>query len=207
MEVKTMPVGFIGTNCYILSRDGQALVIDPGGDADQIIDYLEEKGLTPQAILLTHAHFDHIGGLEDLRSKYAIDTYIHQLEQEWLCNPNLNGSHKLAGHEIATKLAEKTLEEGTYKIGAFTFEVTETPGHSPGSVSFVFSNTGEIFSGDVLFNQGIGRTDLVGGDYSILEHSIKNKLYNFPDETIIYPGHGPSTTIGFEKVNNPFVQG
>ncbi|MHA6250975.1 MBL fold metallo-hydrolase [Oceanobacillus sp. CAU 1775] len=206
MKVEQKSVGFIGTNCYILSIGEQTLVLDPGGDPEQIINYLENNALKPQAILLTHAHFDHIGGLEALRATYQLDTYIHEQEQEWLGDPSLNGSHKLVGNEIVTNPAEKTFEIGELTIGDFTFDVIHTPGHSPGSVSFVFHQSKEIFGGDVLFRQGIGRTDLRGGDYSILEHSIKEKLYTLDDDYTVYPGHGPRTTIGFEKINNPFIR-
>ncbi len=204
MEIKRMSVGLIGTNCYILSKENQALVIDPGGDGDAIHSYIEEKKLTLQAILLTHAHFDHIGGIEELRSFYKADVYINELEHDWLGNPQLNGSHKLMGQEITVSPAEQLLTEGELAIGTFHFKVIHTPGHSPGSMSFIFSESQQVFSGDVLFNQGIGRTDLPGGDLSALEHSIKEKLYQLADHYIIHPGHGPSTSIGFEKRSNPF---
>src|SRR5699024_8572087 len=151
----------------------------------------------PQAIVLTHAHFDHIGGLEAIRNKFRIDVFIHTAEKEWLSDPNLNGSHKLIGNEIIAKPADHLLNEGEMTLGDFTFHVIHTPGHSPGSVSFIFDEINTIFSGDVLFNQGIGRTDLPGGDLPTLEHSIKEKLYNYDDKYFIYPGHGPKTTIGF----------
>ena len=207
MEIKTMPVGMIGTNCYILSKDNHALIVDPGGDADQIIQYIEENELTPLGILLTHAHFDHIGGLEAVRNKFQLNVYINEAEQNWLTDPMLNGSHKLMGNEIIATEAEITIEEGPFAIGEFQFTVAHTPGHSPGSMSFIFTDTKQVFSGDALFNQGIGRTDLLGGDLPTLEHSIKEKLYKLEDAYEVYPGHGPSTTIGFEKVNNPFFRG
>lgn len=207
MEIKTMPVGMIGANCYILSQEKHALIVDPGGDAEKIIQYIEENGLTPLGILLTHAHFDHIGGLEAVRNKFQVNVYIHQAEQSWLTDPMLNGSHKLMGGEITATEAEITLEEGELTIGEFYFIVAHTPGHSPGSVSFIFTDSKQVFSGDALFNQGIGRTDLPGGDLPTLEHSITRKLYQLDDEYRVYPGHGPSTTIGFEKVNNPFFRG
>ena len=206
MEIKIMPVGLIGTNCYVISKGELALIVDPGGDADQIINYIKGTDLNVQAILLTHAHYDHIGGLEDLRGKLNVDTYIHELEQSWLGDPLLNGSHKLIGHEITASVAENNLKEGEMRVGGFTFTVLHTPGHSPGSVSFLFEETKQAFSGDVLFNQGIGRTDLLGGDLQTIEHSIKEKLYKLDDAYRIYPGHGPSTTIGFEKRNNPFFR-
>lgn len=207
MEIKTMPVGMIGTNCYILSKGKHALIVDPGGDAEKIIQYIEENELTPLGILLTHAHFDHIGGLETVRNKFQVNVYIHQAEQSWLTDPMLNGSHKLMGGEITATEAEITLEEGELTIGEFHFTVAHTPGHSPGSMSFIFTDSKQVFSGDVLFNQGIGRTDLPGGDLPTLEHSVTRKLYQLDDEYRVYPGHGPSTTIGFEKVNNPFFRG
>lgn len=205
MKIKIMPVGLIGTNCYILSEKNETLIIDPGGDPDQIIDYLEKEKLTPLAILLTHAHFDHIGGLEELRKKYEIGVYINELEQSWLGDPMKNGSHKMVGHETIAANAENMLKEGKLTIGSFNFDVIHTPGHSPGSVSFVFPDSNEVFSGDVLFKQGIGRTDLPGGDFSILEHSIREKLYLLNDVYKVFPGHGPTTTIAFEKKNNPFI--
>lgn len=206
MQVHIMQVGFIGTNCYILSKGEKAIVIDPGGDSDKIIDYIDENKLEPEAILLTHAHYDHIGALEEVRDKFGVNVYIHELEQNWLVDPKWNGSYKLPFGTITASEAEKTLKEGELEIGPFQFEVIHTPGHSPGSMSFVFNDTKQVFSGDVLFNQGIGRTDLPGGDFPTLEQSIREKLYHLADDFEVFPGHGPSTTIGFEKKNNPFFQ-
>jgi glyoxylase-like metal-dependent hydrolase (beta-lactamase superfamily II) len=204
MEIQVLPVGMIGTNCYILSRGKKALVIDPGGDADQIKAFLDGQGYTPLAILLTHAHYDHIGALEEIREAYGIEVYLHKEEQNWLQDPALNGSHKLMTGGIVAKEAENILNEGEYTIGDFQFEVIHTPGHSPGSMSFYFKAENQLFSGDVLFNQGIGRTDLPGGDYRVLEDTITKKLYQLEDHVMVHPGHGPSTEIGFEKMNNPF---
>lgn len=206
MEVNIMSVGLIGTNCYILSKNDEALIIDPGGDADRITRLVDEKNIRPLAILLTHAHYDHIGALEELRREFEVDVHINEAEQHWLSNPSWNGSHKLPGGYITASPAEKLLEEGEMAIGSFHFRILHTPGHSPGSMSFIFEETKQIFSGDVLFQQGIGRTDLPGGDFSTLKRTIKEKLYRLDDAFIVYPGHGPSTTIGFEKKNNPFVR-
>lgn len=207
MEVKTIPVGIIGTNCYILSKGEHALIIDPGGDADRIIEYIESKDLNPLAILLTHAHYDHIGALEEVRQKYLVNVYLHEKEQNWLSDPKLNGSYKLMTAGITANEAEITLEEGDLTIGEFFLQVMYTPGHSPGSMSFIFKDTMQVFSGDVLFQQGIGRTDLPGGDYGVLEETIRKKLYSLGDDFEVYPGHGPQTTIGFEKLHNPFFSG
>lgn len=205
MEVLTLSLGPLGTNCYIIINGGEALIIDPGGEANKVIEKLSEKNATPNAILLTHAHFDHIGAVEDLRNHYDINVYLHENEKDWLLDPNLNGSYKFIGNEIKTKQAEHSLSEGALTISSFTFNVNHTPGHSPGSATFVFEKEQWIFGGDVLFYGGVGRTDLRGGDMSQLVQSIQNKFYSLPDDYIVYPGHGPKTSILFEKKNNPFV--
>lgn len=205
MHVKSMSLGPLGTNCYVVYDDRNALIIDPGGEANIITDFLDEEKLSPQAILLTHAHFDHIGAVEDLRFFYGLDVYLHKNEASWLEEPRLNGSISFTGEEIKTKQAEYILEPGEIRIASFTFEVVHTPGHSPGSVSFIFKDEGFVIAGDVLFQQGIGRTDLPGGDMKQLETSIRKHLYQLDNTFVVYPGHGPRTTIGNEKANNPFV--
>ncbi|MFD1171567.1 MBL fold metallo-hydrolase [Oceanobacillus picturae] len=204
MEVKALPLGPIGTNCYIIHNEGNALIIDPGGNPEKVMALMEDLILTPKAILLTHAHFDHIGAVQELREKYQIDVYLHSEEKNWLQDASLNGSLGLMGQEITTYEAERELQEGDTEMYGFTFEIRHTPGHSPGSVSFVFHDQSIVISGDVLFKQGIGRTDLTGGDINVLEKSIRNKLYNLSDGYTVFPGHGPETTIGFEKHQNPF---
>ncbi|MEC5422258.1 MBL fold metallo-hydrolase [Virgibacillus sp. C22-A2] len=204
MNVKSMSLGPLGTNCHIVYDDQHAIIVDPGGEAATIIDYIQKEGLTTAAILLTHAHFDHIGAVEDLRYHYNVDVYIHEAEASWLENPHLNRSALFTGESIITKKAEQLLLPGNMTIGEIQFEVIHTPGHSPGSVSFIFNDASFVISGDVLFFQGIGRTDLPGGNGKQLEESIKDKLYKLGDNFIVYPGHGPNTTIGNEKSNNPF---
>ncbi|RKQ37788.1 MBL fold metallo-hydrolase [Oceanobacillus halophilus] len=206
MNVECLPVGPLGTNCYIVSKEKNALIIDPGGEPDKIIGYLNRIKATPSAILLTHAHFDHIGAVEDLRNEFGIEVYLHTLEHSWLENPQLNGSVAFIGNEISAKPPEHELKAGKLNLRTFSFEVVHTPGHSPGSVSFIFHEGNFIIGGDVLFKQGIGRTDLPGGDLSQLEKSIQNHFYTLPDNFTVYPGHGPRTTIQDEKINNPFVR-
>ncbi|MFD1363061.1 MBL fold metallo-hydrolase [Lentibacillus salinarum] len=204
MKLKRMEAGPLGTNCYIVHTGDHALIIDPGGDPEKMIDYLTEEKTEPEAILLTHAHFDHIGGVDKLRSYYHLDVYLHENEASWLENPKSNGSSLFLGNDIATNRAEHHLYPGSMQIGTIPFEVIHTPGHSPGSVSFVFHNDRFVLGGDVLFNQGIGRTDLPGGDMDQLEQTIRHSLYQLPDDFVVYPGHGPETTIGDEKQHNPF---
>lgn len=204
MIFKSMSLGPLGTNCYIVHNVNDAIVIDPSGDPEKIIKYLNDKTLTPKAILLTHGHFDHIGGVDQVRNYYDINVYIHEEESAWLENPKLNGSLLFMGSEIKTKSAEHYLTPGKLQIGTISFDIIHTPGHSPGSVSFIFHEQEHVISGDVLFNRGIGRTDLPGGDIKQLEQSIRNDLYKLPESYIVSPGHGPETTIGNEKQNNPF---
>lgn len=203
VKLKRMSLGPLGTNCYIVYDNKHALIIDPGGEASNIVEFLQQEGLSACAILLTHAHFDHIGGVQLLRTDLALDVYLHQNEQDWLDNPELNRSASF-GAEIVTKRAEHILQSGKIQVGPFLFDVIHTPGHSPGSVSFIFEEAGFVISGDVLFQQGIGRTDLPGGDMKQLETSIRRKLYLLDDAFVVYPGHGPETTIKAEKENNPF---
>ncbi|HLR80672.1 MAG TPA: MBL fold metallo-hydrolase [Bacillota bacterium] len=205
MNIKTMSLGPLGTNCYIIYDDHNALIVDPGGDADQVKAFIEQNKLIPQAILLTHAHFDHIGAVDELRSHFNIHVYLHEQEKSWLSNPELNRSVFFTGNEISTNEPDCLWEQGEMTIASFTFDVIHTPGHSPGSVSLIFHDDQFVISGDALFNRGIGRTDLPGGSFAQLEKSLKEGLYELPDEFTVFPGHGPKTTIGDEKMLNPFV--
>lgn len=207
MQVQSLSLGPLGTNCYIISKEKQCVIIDPSGEPDKIIHNISESNLTPKAILLTHAHFDHIGALDTIRKKYNIEVYLHEKESEWLKNPALNRSSIFFGNEgaISTEDPEQLLSEGKIQIGAFTIDVLHTPGHSPGSVTFIFEDEPFIVSGDVLFQQGIGRTDLPEGSLEQLAQSIVTKLYSLPDDFTVYPGHGMNTTIGIEKASNPFT--
>ena len=207
MKIKTLSLGPLGTNCYIVSDKKNALVFDPGGDAEQIVDYLKKEELNLEAIVLTHAHFDHIGGVDYLRKEYDVKVYMHEKESDWLENPDLNRSILFLGPDagIKTNKPEELLQEGEYELGNFKFEVAHTPGHSPGSISFIFKEHDCVISGDVLFHHGIGRTDLPGGSIEELATSILNKLYTLPDNFVVYPGHGTSTTIGIEKSTNPYT--
>ena len=207
MKIKTLSLGPLGTNCYILSKNNRCLIVDPGGDAAVIKQYITTNDLTPDAILLTHAHFDHIGAVDTIRKMYQIDVYLHEDEQDWLENSSLNRSALFLGEEggYTTTAPDQLLQPGTLQIGEFSIQVVHTPGHSPGSVTFIFSDDACVVSGDVLFQRGIGRTDLPGGSMEQLAESIVTQLYVLDDEYAVYPGHGPQTTIGEEKEMNPFT--
>ncbi|WP_042145923.1 MBL fold metallo-hydrolase [Paucisalibacillus sp. EB02] len=205
MKIKSFSLGPLGTNCYILHKGDKSIIVDPGAEGEKVKRWLSNNNLQPIAILLTHAHFDHIGAVDFLRNYYGIRVYMHKEEKSWLGNPSLNGSILLVGEEITITEPDVLVEPGPFSIEAFQFEVIHTPGHSPGSISFLVVGEKMLISGDVLFQRGIGRTDLPGGNYKFIQDSIRNKLYHLAEETIIYPGHGPVTTIGEEKLLNPFV--
>lgn len=208
MKWHQLPLGEFQANCYIIyNNQNEAIIIDPGAEAKKIIRYIQKKELNPLAILLTHAHLDHIGALEDTRNYYQIPVYIHINEEDWLKDTKKNGSAAFPlNGPIICKKADRFIEfERTLLIGSFEIEVFETPGHSPGSVSYYFRKYNTIFTGDTLFRTGIGRTDLYGGNYTTLLRTIREKLFVLPDETICLSGHGEETTIGYEKQYNPFV--
>ncbi|MEH6946206.1 MBL fold metallo-hydrolase [Peribacillus asahii] len=207
MKWNQIPLGPLQTNCYILSDDQTCIIFDPGEEPQKLIQYIQTKKLQPLAVLLTHAHFDHIGALDAIREHYQIPAYIHQREAKWLSDPALNGSQRwFPDCPMRLKPAEHVLtSEQELTIGSFHFQLFETPGHSPGSISYYLKDKGMLFSGDVLFLNSVGRTDLPGGNHDELLQSIENKLLPLPDDTIVCPGHGPVTTIGDERVSNPFL--
>lgn len=207
MNVYQLPLGPLQTNCYIVSNDvKEAVIFDPGEEADIIFNVIEENKLKPLAILLTHAHFDHIGAVDEVRDEYNIPVYIHKYEADWLTDGQKNGSAAfLRNQSIFAREADHVIEkEGKMEFGQFTFSVFETPGHSPGSISFYNKELRTVFSGDALFQRSIGRTDLIGGDHELLIKSIKSKLLSLPDDVVVCSGHGPTTIIGDEKKHNPF---
>src|SRR5690606_38426957 len=212
LNVRKYSLGPIQTNCYIVSnKEKDCLIFDPGEEGARIVNELRKNGLNPLAILLTHTHFDHIGGVDAIREIYKIRLYAHEKEVDWLADPMKNGSGKYA--ELPNYIVKKPEEEhiirkeGEMTIGTFTFTVAHTPGHSPGSVSFIFKDDAFAIVGDTLFEQSIGRTDLIGGSMNVLLKSIHDKLLSLPEDTIIYPGHGDYTTPAAEMDSNPFLNG
>ncbi len=202
----TLIVSELQINCYLLGCrvTREAAIIDPGGDSELIKDKVAERRAIVKMILLTHGHFDHIGALDNIRKEYGCPVLIHSADANALTNPMINLS-ALTGNSIVSSEAEQLLEDGDrILLGKLALEVLFTPGHTRGGVCFKYD--GLLFCGDTLFNSGIGRTDLPGGNMAQLEQSIRNKLFTLPDDTLVLPGHGESTSIGFEKAVNPFVR-
>ncbi|ALP37623.1 metal-binding protein [Paenibacillus sp. IHB B 3084] len=207
LSIRSFNLGPLQTNAYLLQGDDpqRAVIIDPGMNPGPLLRAIES--LKIEAILLTHAHFDHIGGVDEIRKAKGCPVYLHPLEQDWLTSPKLNGSLMWpeASPPISTEPAEYDLAEGQQlNLIGHKFKVFHTPGHSPGSVSFLCGK--DLFSGDVLFRQGVGRTDLTGGRERDLYDSIQNKLFPLGDDVTVYSGHGPKTSIGYEKANNPYIR-
>lgn len=212
LNVRSYSLGPVQTNCYIVSnKEKDCLIFDPGEEGARIISELRKNGLNPLAILLTHTHFDHIGAVDTIRETYPIPLYVHEKEVDWLANPMKNGSGKygeLPNYIVNSPDEEHIIRtEGQLTIGTFTMTVAHTPGHSPGSISFIFNEDGFAIVGDTLFEQSIGRTDLIGGSMNMLLKSIHDKLLSLPEDTIIYPGHGNYTTPANEMDSNPFLNG
>ncbi|GAF63779.1 metallo beta-lactamase [Bacillus sp. TS-2] len=209
MPYLQLPLGPLQTNAYVLSNEkSEAIIFDPGSESDKLIRRLKEENLKPIAILLTHAHFDHIGAVDDIRKEYSIPVYVSKHEEDWLAKPSKNGSGRFLGDPVVIDAADHVItEEGSFKVGSFAFHIFHTPGHSPGSLSYYYKKENVLFSGDVLFSQSIGRTDLPGGNHELLLKSIHTKLLDLPEQTYVACGHGQMTTIGMEMDSNPFLSG
>jgi glyoxylase-like metal-dependent hydrolase (beta-lactamase superfamily II) len=201
LRVHTLPVGMLQANCYVIEKDGTAVLVDPGADAAKIRSFLDKKGLTAKAVLLTHGHGDHIEAVRHL----GLPVYVHADDEECLYDAakNLSGYAGMPFAMTKGSVSVTLLADGdTVPFSGDAIRVIHTPGHTKGGVCYLFGNL--LFSGDTLFCRSVGRSDFPGGSHAQLMRSIESKLLTLPDETEVYPGHGPSSTIGSEKKCNPF---
>ena len=209
MRIESFALGDFETNCYVL-RDGdrpECLIIDPGYEAGALVDFLDEEKLAPQLILLTHGHCDHIAGLGLLRERFGpVPVGIGREDAPMLTNPDLNLS-ALLGLPIYFAPAEQLYDAGAIiEAAGFRLAVLSTPGHTPGGISFYDAAAEAVFTGDALFAGSIGRHDFPGGNLEKLLYQIRAELLTLPENTRVYPGHGPVTSIRQEKTANPFFQ-
>lgn len=207
MRISSLTLGPVETNCYFIENKDGIIIVDPAAESTEIIKKVNQHNKPVKAVLLTHAHFDHIAALDDIINKYQVPVYMSSIEFDFLHNTEKNGSEKFKQFglpEVISDAKPISLEEGNNNIEGFEFEVLHTPGHSPGSLTFVFDEFAVV--GDTLFKQGIGRTDLYKGDYETLVDSIQDKLFNLEGDLPLFPGHGPYTTVDDEQLN-PFLHG
>ena len=205
MIVNKVEVGPFASNCYIVGSksDKEGMIIDPGDEAEEILKNVKDSGLDIKLIILTHGHIDHVGAAKEVKEATGAELAIHSDDANALHDQSIA---RVFGLSYPPPPPDRLLKGGdSIDVGDLQFTVLHTPGHSPGGICLL--GEGVLFSGDTLFNYGIGRYDLPGGSGSQLMNSIHTKLMILPDNTIVYPGHGPETTIGTERRSNPFLGG
>ena len=206
---EVLPVGMLACNCSVLGDEttGEAVVIDPGDEVERVQEILQRHHLKARYIIATHAHIDHVGGIEALKRATGAAVLMNEADLPLYQNLALQAAWLGVSPPAAVEVDQFLKDGDSFKCGGHSLEVLHTPGHSPGSLCLHLpGETPTIFSGDTLFQASIGRTDLWGGSFDEIIRSIKNTLLVFPDTTRVYPGHGPATTIGEERETNPFLQ-
>lgn len=208
MKIYKAEVGMLATNCYFAVNEelGEGVIVDPGGDCDTILQMAEHAKAKITAIFLTHGHSDHIGALNELRQATGAEVYISEADSDCLCKADKNLSF-FVGYGIECAPAEHIVADGdVLEVAGMKFNVLATPGHTKGGVCYQHEADGVIFVGDTVFCESIGRTDLPGGSYKEILLSIRTKLLVLADDVKLLPGHGPATTVGWERRRNPFLQ-
>lgn len=203
--LEQLTIGPVMTNCYLYWDDKikVGVVVDPAGDCQRILEAIQAHKLKIEWILLTHTHYDHIGAVQELAEKTGAKIAVHALDAAGLTDPNVSLS-AFSGYGGKQKAADVLLADGDiFTCGSLKFQVFHTPGHTRGGICIYSAPL--LFSGDTLFHGDVGRCDLPGGDFDALKRSICEKLFVLPEETLVYPGHGQSSTIGYEKTHNPYL--
>lgn len=198
MIIKTIPAGMYAANCYLVMDEEtkEGMVMDPGGDSHILINAIEVLEMKPKYILLTHGHIDHVGAVLDIKEHYNIPFYINKNDEDLIQKKT-----EIYGH---LPKADGYIDDfSEFQFGRFKVKAITTAGHTPGGVCLLIENN--VFTGDTLFKGSIGRTDFIGGNYNELIDNIKNKLLSLGDEVEVYPGHGPKSSIGYERIRNPFL--
>lgn len=204
MKIKILPLGHIKSNCYLISTDKAAVAVDVGFESDEVTEFFENSAEKQKLILLTHSHFDHIGGALELRDKFGVKIAIGEHDAPALSDTALNLSNKFHARLKPFSADIILKDDQTIGCGDIEFKVIETAGHTRGGVCYLLGDN--LFSGDTLFCESVGRTDFLDGDFDKLCESVK-KLYELSDNVTVYPGHGGTTTIGHEKRFNPYIRG
>ncbi len=209
MKIHTIVVGPFQVNCYLWwnEESGDGFIIDPGDEAKGIISEIARLDVKPKAILLTHGHGDHIAGVTEIKEHFSIPLVIGKGEEPMLADPTLNLSSSYGQPVTASNPEHLLQDEQVFSVGNLSLKALSTPGHTPAGVCYFEEESGILFSGDTLFFGSIGRTDFPGSSHEQLLSSIQTKILTLPDSVVCYPGHGPQTTVGSERANNPFLQG
>ncbi len=208
LKVYPMVLGPVQTMCYVISHQNQAVVVDPAASGKKIYDYLQSQNLTLEAILITHGHFDHIGGVNELVARCHVPVYAHKKEQEYFNKPEVNLSTMVYEHLVLDDQIDfhYVADYQTLSLLGQAVKVFHVPGHTTGSLCYYFEDDQIVFTGDTLFEGAIGRTDFIYGNHEQLVTMLKQKIMTLPPQTLVYPGHGACTTVETEAKQNMFLR-